>query len=66
MVAVAKKGRKNEKQLAMENLLYKTAMAEVAKVSNVINLGVQYSQAISNIDIDIARDLGLTRIKKYW
>lgn len=66
MVAIAKKGRKYEKQLAIENLLYKTAIAKVAKVSSVINLGIQYSQAISNIDIDIARNLGLTHIKKYW
>lgn len=66
MVAVPKKGRKNEKQLAMEYLLYKTIMAKVAKVLSVINLGVKYSQAISNTDINIARDLRLTCIKKYW
>ncbi len=66
MVVVAEKGRKNKKQLVMENLLDKTAMAKVAKVLIVIDLGSKYSWAISDIDINIARDLGLTDIKKYW
>ncbi len=66
MIAAAERGRKNEGQLAMENLLDKTAMAEVAKVSSVIDLGSKYSWAISDADIDVARDLGLTGIKKYW
>lgn len=65
MLAVTEKNRKNEEQLAMENILNKSAMAEVIKVSNVIDLGSKYSWAISNTDIDVAKDLGLTGMKKY-
>ncbi len=50
--------------LAMENA-DKTVIAEVAKVSSAINLGNKHSWAISNADIDVAGDLGLTGIKKY-
>ncbi len=66
VVAVAKKSRKNKKQLAIEKLIDIIVMAEVAKVSSVIDLGSQYSWTINNADIDVARDLGLTGIKKYW
>ena len=65
MIAAAKRGRKNGEPLAMENV-DKTVMGELAKVSNTIDLGNQYIQAISNGDIDVARDLELTSIKKYW
>lgn len=64
ILATAEKGRKDEKQLVIENLLDNIAMAEVTKVSSVINLGSKYSWAISNTDIDIAKDLGFTDIKK--
>lgn len=40
-------------------------MAEITKVLSAINLGNKYSQAISNIDIDIAKNLRLINIKKY-
>lgn len=40
-------------------------MIKVVKMSSAINLGNKYSQAINNIDINTARDLGLTSIKKY-
>ncbi len=43
----------------------KTAIAEVAKVLSAIDLRSKYSQAISNADIDVTEDLGLTGIKKY-
>ncbi len=55
---------KDGELLVLENV-NKTAIAEVAKVSNVIDLGSKYSWAISNTDINIAGDLGLTGIKKY-
>lgn len=48
----------------MENI-DKISIAKVAKVLNVINLSSKYSWAISNIDINITRDLELTDIKKY-
>lgn len=41
-------------------------MAEVVKVWNVIDLGSKYNWAINNADINVARDLRLTNIKKYW
>ncbi len=61
MIAVAERGGK---LLAIENE-EKTVIAEVAKVSSAINLGSKHSWAISNADIDAARDLRLTSIKKY-
>lgn len=65
VIVTAKKGRENGRPLAIENV-DKTAMAEVAKVSSAINLGNKYSQIISNADIDTARYLRPTGIKKYW
>ena len=43
----------------------KTAMAELAKILNAINLGSKHSWAISNADMDATRNLGLISIKKY-
>ncbi len=62
VILVAERGRE---LLAMENA-DKTAIAEVAKMSSAIDLGSKHSWAISNADMDVARDLGLTSIKKYW
>lgn len=41
-------------------------MAEVAKMSIIINIGYKYRWAISNIDMDAARNLGLINVRKYW
>lgn len=66
MIVVAKRGRQNKDQLAIENLiLNKTAMAKVTKMSSVIDLGNKYSQTISNTNLNITKDLRLTNIKKY-
>ena len=62
---MVKKSRENGGLLAMENI-DKTAMAEVAKISSAINLGNKYNWAISNADIHVTKDLGLTGINKYW
>lgn len=43
MIAIAKKDRKNEELLAIENLLNKTVIGEVVKMLSVINLVSQYS-----------------------
>ncbi len=59
---MAKKGRK---LLTIENT-EKTAIVEVTKVLSDIDLGSKHSWAISNADMDAARDLGLTSIRKYW
>ena len=65
VIAVAEKDRENKKFSAIENA-DKTVKAEVAKVSNVIDLRSKHSWAINNADMDIAGDLGLIGIKKYW
>ena len=44
----------------------KIAQAEVARTSNTMDLDGKYIWAMSNVDIDAARDLGLTGIKKHW
>lgn len=43
-----------------------TALAKVAWASSSINLVWRYIWAISNIDVDAAKKLGLTGVKKYW
>lgn len=42
----------------------KTVIAKVAKVLNAMDLRSKHNQAINNADIDVARDLGLSSIKK--
>ena len=64
MIVLAERGRENRGLLVIENA-NKTAMAEVVKISSVIDLGNKYSWAISNTDIYSAWDLRLTGIKKY-
>ena len=44
----------------------KIAQAEVARTSSLMDLDGKYMWAMSNVDIDAARDLGLTGIKKHW
>ena len=44
----------------------KIAKADVARTSSPIDLDGKYMWAMSNIDINVARDLGLTGIKKHW
>lgn len=64
VMVVAKKSRKNKQLLAMKNT-NKTIIAELSKLSSTIDLSSKYPQIISNVDMDIARNLGLTNIKKY-
>ena len=44
----------------------KIAHAEVAKKSSPIDFDGKYMGTISNVNIDTARNLKLTGIKKYW
>ena len=62
---ISKKALEKEEQLVVRNA-DKIALAEVGKTSSPIDLNGKYMWAISNIDIDAARDLGLTGIKKHW
>lgn len=48
--------------LVLDNIV----IAKVTKVLSIINLGNKYIQTISDIDLDVTRDLGLLDIKKYW
>lgn len=43
-----------------------TTAAELAQVSSLINLTRQCIWAISNVDLDAAKELRLSDIKKYW
>ena len=64
MIVAAEKGRENGELLIIENI-DKIAMAEIMKISSVIEFGNKYSWTISNADIDAAGDSKLTDIKKY-
>lgn len=57
MVVMAKKDRKNKQQLIMKNLIDKTAIVEITKMSNIIDHESKYSWAISNANINEARNL---------
>ena len=64
MIAVVKKDKENKELLAMENT-DKTAIVEIAKVSNAIDFRSKHSWAINNTDIDSAKNLRLIDIQKY-
>ncbi len=64
VIIVAKNGGENKEMLAMKNIDI-TAMVEVVKVLDAIDLRSKHNQAISNADIDATRDLRLIGIKKY-
>ena len=62
---ISKKALEKEDQLVMRNI-DKTTLAEIKKISRPIDLDGKYIWAISNVDIDATRDLGLTAIIIYW
>lgn len=64
MIAIAKRGEANKELLTIENT-NKITIVENAKMSNIIDFNSKYYQAISNMNIDAARNLGLIDIKKY-
>lgn len=64
MIIVVKKDKKNKKLFIIENGNI-TAITKVAKVSNAIIFKNKHSWIINNINIDIAKNLGLIGIKKY-
>ncbi len=43
-----------------------TAPGEVARISSLIDLTGKYDWVMSNADLDAAKELKLTGIKKYW
>lgn len=64
MIIVIEKVRENIELLAIKKI-DKIVIAEVIKISSTINLGIQHNQAISNADINIAKDFRLNCMKKY-
>lgn len=60
MIMLEKTGKKKE-QLVLKNVI---KLAEGVKMLTLINLYSKYMWAISNTNMDIARDLRLTSIKK--
>ena len=58
--------RTKEKEKLLKSIMETTALAEMAQVLSLIDLAKKYIWAISNIDIDTAKKLRLTGIKKYW
>ena len=64
-VIISKKALEKEGQLVVRNA-DNIALAEVGRTLSPMNLDGKYIWAISNVDIDAVRDLGLTGIKKHW
>ncbi len=54
-----------EKKLS-EGLADTTAQTEVDQASSFIDFAWEYKWAMSNVDIDAAKELGQTGVKKYW
>ena len=52
--------------MLLESIADTTVPAEVAQVLNFVNFAVRYNWAMSDANLDIAKKLGLTDIKKYW
>ncbi len=63
-VIISEKAR--EEEMLSEGIADKTVPAEVARVSSLVDLAGRYNWAMSNADMDAAKELGLTGIKKYW
>ena len=64
-VIILKKALEKEGQLVVRNA-NKIALTEFGRTLSSIDLDSKYIRAISNVDIDAPRNLGLTDIKRYW
>ncbi len=62
-VIISEKARK-EKMLS-ENIVNMTAPMKVARVLSLIDFAESYNWAMSDADLDVAKELKLTGIKKY-
>lgn len=58
--------KKAKKKKLLEVSVDTIALAIVTLALILINLIGRYRQAINNVDIDKAKELKLTEIKKYW
>ncbi len=63
-VIILEKAR--EDKMLSESIADTTAPAEVGRVSSPVDLVGRYNWAMSDADLDAAKELGLTGIKKYW
>ena len=63
-VIIEEKAR--EKEGLSESIADTTAPAKVAQGSSPVDLAGKYMWAMSNANIDAAKELGLIGIKKYW
>ena len=55
-----------EKERLSKNIANTTAPVELAQALSSINFTRKYIWAISDADMDAAKELELTSIKKYW
>ena len=55
-----------EEEMLSESIIDTTTPAEVAPVLSPVELVERYNWAMSDVDLDVAKKLGLTGIKKYW
>ncbi len=62
-IIISEKAR--EEEMLPESIADITAPAEVARVLSPINLAGRYKWSMSDADLDAAKELGLTSIKKY-
>ena len=62
-VIITKKVR--EKKKLFEGIADTTALAEIAQATGCVDLAERYMWAMSNANLDAAKELGLTGIKKY-
>ena len=60
------KEKTREKEGLLEGIADTAAPTEVAQALSPIDLAGKYMWAMSNANIDAAKELGLTGIKKYW
>lgn len=63
-VIILEKSRKKEK--LSEDIMNTNVPTEVAWVSSSVDLIWRYKSVMSNPDLDIAKKLELTGVKKYW
>ncbi len=55
-----------EDKMLSESIADTTVPTKVARVSSPVDLVGRYNWAMSDADLDAAKELGLTGIKKYW
>ena len=63
-VIIEEKAR--EKEELSESIVDTTAPAKMIQASSFVDLAEKYMWAISNANLDAAKELGLIGIKKYW